>query len=226
MIRLVRVAAACAAVLLPLAAVADLETPDYHIVTAQAHTNLETGDFSMPQKVHLTRPGTDATADSAHGNSKKGIATLVGHVVVHDSGNAPEASGAGAAYHGSGPATLICDQLDVDAHAKLYTATGHVHFSQGPSSGSADRAVLNRGSGTLHLEGDVHLSQNGSTLSAGIVDYNLNTRDADMSGNPVQMTQPANQAAPPPSPAAKPRETPKPHGTAKPKPRPAPTRRP
>jgi lipopolysaccharide assembly outer membrane protein LptD (OstA) len=216
-IRYVRAAAVAAAALWPLAALADLETPDYHIVTAQAHTNLETGDFSMPQKVRLTRPGTDAVADSAHGNSKRGLATLVGHVVVHDSGNAPEAAGA-SAYKGSGPATLLCDQLDVDARAKLYTAIGHVHFTQGASSGSADRAVLDRATGKLHLEGDVHLSQNGSTLVAQTVDYNLNTRDADMTGSPVQMTEPANQTVATPSPGPKPRPT------AKPKPRP--TRRP
>jgi lipopolysaccharide assembly outer membrane protein LptD (OstA) len=205
---------------------ADLNTPAYHIVTDAAHTNLNTGDFEMPHKVHLTRPGTDAVADSAHGNSKLGTASLVGNVVVHDSGNAPEA-GAQNGYNGSGPATLLCDQLEIDAKAKLYTATGHVHFTQGTRSGTADRAVLNRGSGMLHLEGSVHLSDNGSTLSGDSVDYNLNTKDAQVHGSPAVMSQPANQ---PPQPARS--QSPKPQAPktkppkTQPKPTATPTRRP
>ncbi len=194
--------AAALALLCPAASAAaggsaDLNTPAYHIVTDAAHTNLNTGDFEMPHKVHLTRPGTDAVADSAHGNSKLGTASLIGNVVVHDSGNAPEA-GATNGYSGSGPATLLCDQLEIDSKAKLYTATGHVHFTQGTRSGTADKAILNRGSGMLHLEGSVRLTDNGSTLTGDSVDYNLNTKDADVHGNPAVMSQPANQ---PPQPA-------------------------
>ncbi len=191
------------------------DTPDYHIDTNRARYSLDTGDFTMPEKVHLTRPGTDAIADSAHGNSKLGTATLIGHVVVHDSGNAPEAAGV-APYRGSGPATLTCDQLDIDARAKLYTATGHVHFTQGTSRGTADKAVLNRANGNLHLEGDVHLSQNGSTISAQAIDYNLISKDADVQGSPVKMTQPVANPAPPPRPAEKPAAKPHPAATRKP----------
>lgn len=206
----------------PAAPTANLNTPDYHIVTDAAHTNLNTGDFDMPHKVRLTRPGTDAVADSARGNSKRGTATLTGNVVVHDSGNAPEAVGADA-YKGSGPATLTCDSLDIDTKARLYTAVGHVHFTQGTTAGSADRAVLNRASGSLHLEGNVHLSQNGSTLTSQTVDYNLNTKDAEVHGNPTEMTQPANQ--PPPAATSRPAST-KPKPKPKPQPKPTPTRRP
>jgi lipopolysaccharide assembly outer membrane protein LptD (OstA) len=92
-----------------------------------------------------------------------------------------------------------------------------VHFSQGARTGIADRAVLNRASGMLHLEGNVHLSENGSTLAADSVDYNLNTKDADVHGNPAAMTQPANKPVGPP-----PSATPK----AKPKPTPSPKRKP
>jgi lipopolysaccharide assembly outer membrane protein LptD (OstA) len=178
-----------------------LQTAAYRIETDETQANFNTGDFTMPHKVRFYRPGTDAVGDRAQGNSKRGTVSLFGNVVVHDSGNASEASD--AAYKGSGPATLTCDQLDVDSKARMYTATGHFHFTQGTRTGSADRATLDRNAGTLHLEGDVHLSDNGSTISANIVDYNLNTKDVQTHGSPTIMTQPAGQR-----PAAEPRQTP------------------
>ena len=214
---LAAVALACgAAAPAPAAQQNGLSTPDYRIETSETHWNFNTGDFTMPHRVRFSRPGTDAVGDKANGNSKQGTATLIGGVVVHDSGNAGEAGD--AAYRGSGPATLTCDKLEIDSKQKLYTATGNVHFSQGARTGISDRAVLNRASGMLHLEGNVHLSENGSTLSADSVDYNLNTKDADVHGNPASMTQPANKPpAPAPTPAA---------AKPKPKPKPSPTRKP
>ncbi len=203
-----------------------LSTPDYRIETDETHWNFNTGAFTMPHRVRFFRPGTDAVSDKATGNSKNGTATLIGSVVVHDSGNASEAGD--AAYHGSGPATLTCDQLDIDSKAKLYTATGHVHFNQGSRSGTADKAILNRGNGTLHLEGSVHLTDNGSTITTDVLDYNLNTKDVDVHGNPTDMSFPANRGvAPAPSPTT-PRARPgaKPKPTAKPKPAASPTRKP
>jgi lipopolysaccharide assembly outer membrane protein LptD (OstA) len=196
-----------------------LATPDYRIQTDETHWNFNSGDFTMPHRVHFLRPGTDAVGDKANGNSKRGTATLIGDVVVHDSGNATEAGD--AAYRGSGPATLTCDQLDIDSKAKLYTATGHVHFAQGTRTGTADKAILNRGTGKLHLEGDVKLTDNGSTLSAGTVDYDLNTKDAEVHGQPAVMTQPVS---PPPTPAPAPTTSAR-HKPAKPAP-PGPTRKP
>jgi lipopolysaccharide export system protein LptA len=214
-------AAAPAPAAAPAAASNGLSTPDYQIQTSETHWDFNTGEFTMPHRVRFRRPGTDAVGDKANGNSKQGTATLIGSVVVHDSGNASEAGD--AAYRGSGPATLTCDKLEIDSKAKLYTATGNVHFSQGARTGTADHAVLNRANGMLHLDGNVHLSENGSTLSAENVDYNLNTKQADVHGNPATMTQPANQPAPPPS-AAPPSQKPKPK--PQPKPKPSPTRRP
>lgn len=203
-----------------------LQTPDYRIQTDETHWNFNSGDFTMPHRVHFLRPGTDAVGDKANGNSKRGTATLIGNVVVHDNGNATETGD--PAYRGSGPATLTCDQLDIDSKSKLYTATGHVHFAQGARTGSADKAILNRGTGKLHLEGDVHLSDNGSTLSAASVDYDLNSKDAEVNGSPAVMTQPVS---PPPAPAPAPtkppkrkppaKAPPKPHNTAKPTPAPS-----
>lgn len=173
---------------------------NYHIETAEIDSNFENGDFTMPRKVHLTRPGTDATADRAHGNSKQGLATLQGNVVVHDSGSAPEAGG--LPYSGSGPATLTCDTLDIDSHAKKYTADGNVHFTQGTRHGTADHGVLDRGNNELTLTGNVHLADGDQSMSAESVEYNLVTRSAKIVGAPVMLTQPApsrNQPAPSPS---------------------------
>jgi len=187
------------------------DTPDYRIQTIETHYNMNTGVFTMPHRVRFFRPGTDATSDRAEGNSKLGTATLIGDVVVHDNGNASEAGDTSGAYHGGGAATLTCDKLDVDTKQKQYVATGNVHFSQGARSGSASRAVLNRGTGILHLEGNVHLSDAGSTASADIIDYNMNTRDVEMHGSPTTLTQPANRPVAPesPSPKPKPKPTPK-----------------
>ena len=166
-----------------------LQTKDYKIETAETKYNLDSGVFTMPRKVRFYRPGTDGTADRAQGNATAGTATLSGHVEIHDSGNAPEVS-RDKAYRGSGPATIWCDQLDVNSKAKTYAAQGNVRFSQGNKSGSAQRALLDRDRGTLHLEGNVHLSDNGATLSADVVDYNLNTKDVEFRGAPAVMTQP------------------------------------
>ncbi len=192
-----------------------LATPDYRIQTDETHWNFNSGDFTMPHRVHFLRPGTDAVGDKANGNSKRGTATLIGNVVVHDNGNATEAGD--PAYRGSGPATLTCDQLDIDSKAKLYTATGHVHFNQGTRSGTSDKAILNRGTGKLHLEGSVHLTDNGSTLSAATVDYDLNSKDAEVNGSPAVMTQPVSPA-PAPAPATTPAPKRKPSKSSRPSP--------
>src|ERR1700759_4243641 len=83
----------------------------YQIETDQTNWNLNSGDFTMPHEVKVTRPGTDARGDHAKGNTKLGPATLIGGVIVHDNGNAPEAKEAGSDYQG--PATITCDELTI-----------------------------------------------------------------------------------------------------------------
>lgn len=173
----------------PDAGAGGLATNDYRIETDETHWNFNSGDFTMPHRVRFFRPGTDAIGDRATGNSKRGTATLIGNVTVHDNGNAPEATGGGA-YNGSGEATLTCDQLEIDSKQKIYTATGAVHFSQGTRTGTAQRGVLDRGSGTLLLSGDVKLTDAGSTMSANVVNYNLNTKSVDVTGAPLVIKQP------------------------------------
>ena len=200
------------------------QTPAYRIETDETQANFNTGDFTMPHKVRFYRPGTDAIGDRAQGNSKRGTVSLFGNVVVHDSGNASEAGD--AAYKGSGPATLTCDQLDVDSKARVYTATGHFHFTQGTRSGSADKAALDRTAGMLHLEGNVHVADNGENMSGNIVDYNLNTKEVHAYGKPIELTQPVQQNAPAPRQTPPSRRTPVPRRTPSRAPSPKPSQAP
>lgn len=171
-----------------------LETPEYRIVTDDISYR-GNGDFTMPHHVSLARPGSEAVADRAEGNQKRGTIKLFGSVVVHDNGAAPEA-GSNDEYAKGGPSTLTCDELDVDSKAKVYTAIGHVHFEQGARKADAQRGVLNRGSGMLHLDGDVKTTDGASTLTAKNLDYNLNTKMILADGKPIVIKQPVPTPGP------------------------------
>lgn len=182
------------------------------IETDITNANSESGDFTMPKHVKFTRPGTDAVGDRARGNFKTGLVTLTGHVVLHDNGESPEAQRAGAAS-GGGPATLTCDELQVDTRAKVYVAIGNVHYRQGQRSATADNGKLDQGQHTLDLTGDVHMGDGDETLTAQTVHYNTLTKDLSTSGQPVKFTLPSSAGLPGtgstlPTPAAK--ATPKP----------------
>jgi len=182
-----------------------MEMYGYQIVTDQTNWNLNTGDFTMPHAVTVTRPGSDARGDHARGNTKLGTATLIGNVVIHDSGGAPEAKDAGSEYSSNGPSTITCDQLTLDSKSKSYDAQGNVHFTQGNRTAVAQRGVLNQLAHTLHLEGNVVLSEGGSSMKADVVDYNLQTKDVVASGTPGQpmVIQQPIDAAPAPAASAK-----------------------
>ena len=166
-----------------------MQTPFYHIETDETDLNQNSGDFKMPHRVKFSRPGSDAVADSAQGNDKRGTVTLLGHVVVHDSGSATASIGAPGGGAAGGPTTLTCDRLEIDSKAKLYTAIGSVHFAQGGRQGSAQRGVLDRGSNLLRLEGGVSLTDPNSALSANIVNYNLGSKVVDVQGAPAVLKQ-------------------------------------
>ena len=174
----------------------------YRIETDQTNWNLNSGDFTMPHEVTVTRPGTDARGDHAKGNTKLGTATLIGNVVVHDSGHAPEAKDAGSDYQG--PATITCNELTLDSKTKTYDAHGNVRFVQGDRVGTAERGVLNSTQHTLHLEGNVVLAEGQTSMKAAVVDYNLQTRDVIASGGPMIIRQPIPQRSPGPPPSPKP----------------------
>ncbi|HEY8297063.1 MAG TPA: LPS export ABC transporter periplasmic protein LptC [Candidatus Baltobacteraceae bacterium] len=120
-------------------------------------TNWNAGTFNAPTHVHLDRPGSTVDADRAAGNFKQKDATFYGHVVLHDQ-NGILTSVAGG-QRSPQPATLLCDELQVDGASKIYTATGSVHVTQGASSLQADRAVLDQFTHQLHLSGHVRLIQ-------------------------------------------------------------------
>jgi lipopolysaccharide assembly outer membrane protein LptD (OstA) len=179
-----------------------MEMNGYQIETDQTNWNLNSGDFTMPHEVKVTRPGTDARGDHAKGNTKLGTATLIGGVVVHDNGNAPEAKEAGSDYQG--PSTITCDELTIDSKNKSYDARGNVHFVQGNRVGTAERGVLNQNKHTLHLEGNVVLAEGQSTMKAAVVDYNLQTRDVVANGAPMVIREPIPAKSPGPAPSPKP----------------------
>lgn len=130
---------------------------DWHVATGQLDANWQTGAFSTPGHIELTRPGSDISANRAVGNFKTHSATLTGNVVLHDN-NGVLTNFAG--QNGSkAPATLTCDNLAIDGVSKTYVATGNVHFLQGGSDVRADRAVMNGTTHDLHLFGHVQLQQ-------------------------------------------------------------------
>lgn len=153
-----------AGLLLLAAAPAPVQSPgtgfsfaDWHFATTQLDANWQTGLFNAPVHVTLTRPGSDINADRANGNFKTHQALLTGHVVVHDT-NGILTNFAG--QQGSrAPATLTCDNLNIDGTKKTYTATGNVHYIQGSSEVRAERAVMDGITHEIHLSGNVQLTQ-------------------------------------------------------------------
>lgn len=174
----------------------------YQISTDSTNWNMTSGDFTMPHEVKVTRPGTDARGDKAKGNTKLATATLIGGVVVHDNGGAPEAQDAGKDYQG--PATITCDELTVDTKTKSYDAKGNFRFVQGNRVGTAARGVLNQTTHMLHLEGNVVLAEGATSMRANVVDYNLASRDVNASGAPMVIREPLPPKNPPPPPSPKP----------------------
>lgn len=132
---------------------------DWQVSTAQFDYNWQSGAFDAPSHITLTRIGSQIQADKASGNEKTKQAVLSGHVVLHDTNGVLTnfAGGPGKGPHK--PATLTCDTLQIDGATKTYTAIGHVHFTQGTSSATADRAVMNGLTHDLHLYDHVHLIQ-------------------------------------------------------------------
>jgi len=182
---------------------AGLQTRNMTIETDTSDSNIRTGDFTMPHHVKFTRPGTVVTGDSAHGNSNQDHVFIVGHVVLNDSGNAPEGKAAGAPSNG-GPSTLTCDQLEIDAKNKIYTATGNVHFTQGARTATSDYGRLDQGAHLLELRGNVHLMNGESTYSGKYLRYDTLTKDVHSEGDPMEINQsgsmPGPGKAPPPKP--------------------------
>jgi lipopolysaccharide export system protein LptA len=212
------VAASAAALAFCVAGAVTAAAPSAHVAgryytleTTALRYNVDTGAFASDAPIRITRPGLDAVAERAEGNTKTGAAVLRGNVKVHDRGGAGSLQGKNAT-----PATLTCDQLDVDGKADTYKAAGHARYESEIRTATAQTMVLDRKQKKLHLEGGVVLTEGESTARAAAVDLDLKSGEAVSSGSPVILTQPAS---PVPSPA----RTAGPRASAAPNPRPAPS---
>ncbi len=147
--------------------------------------NFKTGDFSTPNQVTMNRQGGDITGDRANGNYKTKAATLYGHVVMHDSQGNFAGLSSTSASNSRGPATLTADQVNIDGSAKIYTATGNVHYVQADTTVDAAKGVLNDDAHTLDLNGNVHIVQGDRNMQAQHVVYDTTTGKAHAEGNVV-----------------------------------------
>lgn len=154
----------------------------WSVHTASFDSNVKSGDFSVPGHVLLTRNGGDVNADRASGNQKSDVVTLYGHVVVNDvQGVFGTSSIAG---RGKGPARLTCDQLHVDGKAKVYVATGHVHYTQDTTISDSDTGRFDDTSHTMDLTGHVHVVNGPKLMSADRLHYNTLTGDIHAESDP------------------------------------------
>jgi lipopolysaccharide export system protein LptC len=187
----------------------------YKLETTTLRYNVETGAFASDAAIRITRPGLDAVADHAEGNTKTGAATLRGNVKVHDIGGPGSIQGKNAT-----PATLTCDLLDVDGKADTYRATGRARYESEVRTATADTMLLDRKHRKLRLEGNVTLMEGQSTAHAASVEMDLKSGEAITTGAPAVLTQPASPA-PSPARSSAPEASAKP--SAAPVPRPAPS---
>ncbi len=146
--------------------------------------NFKSGDFSTPAKIVMTRVGGDVSADHANGNYKRKILYLNGHVVMHDSqGNGLSSLEGSAPSQSAGPSTLTADQAQIDGAAKVYKATGNVHYVQADTVVDADSGTLNDAEHSLLLVGAVHITQGTRSMTARKVLYNTETGSAHAEGD-------------------------------------------
>jgi lipopolysaccharide assembly outer membrane protein LptD (OstA) len=146
--------------------------------------NFKSGDFSTPAKLVMTRVGGDVSADRANGNYKRQVLYLNGHVVMHDSqGNGASSLAGGESSSPQGPSTLTADQAQIDGAAKVYKATGNVHYVQADTVVDAEAGTLNDAVHTLLLAGAVHIVQGARSMNARKVLYNTVTGSAHAEGD-------------------------------------------
>ncbi|HEY8322335.1 MAG TPA: LptA/OstA family protein [Candidatus Baltobacteraceae bacterium] len=155
---------------------------DWVVHYTSADFNAKSGDFSIPDHVTITRASGDVNADRADGNGKKHLASLFGHVVVHD------VNGAFGTHLGSsaggGPATLTCDRLDIDDASKRYTATGTVHYVHADTVADADAGMLDDKAHLLKLDGNAHVVRTPKSIAADHITYDTLTNDVHAESDP------------------------------------------
>jgi lipopolysaccharide export system protein LptA len=176
-----------------------------HIQTDDVKYNLNTGDFTLKDRFTATRQGTDITADSGSGNSKKKVLHAQGHVVVHQT-KPIDSKGGTTGSVTQQPSTLTCDKLDVDGTSKLYQANGNVHLSQEGREAYADNGTLDETTSNLHLEGHVRIRDKEQYLEGDVVDYNTATGEMTAKGAPVTIRTPIETPGPAPAPTPRPKK--------------------
>lgn len=159
-----------------------VQVAGWTLETEQMDADTQSGDFSSPVKVHLTRTdGSTIDADRADGNYKKHQANLFGHVQIHDTtGTFGMKSGANAPHQ---PASLATDELHVDGITRVYEAQGNVHYEQGQSTADSDHARLNDNTHLLNMDGKVHVVEGERTLFADRATYDTVTGHGTADGN-------------------------------------------
>jgi lipopolysaccharide export system protein LptA len=183
--------------------------------------NSHSGDFSTSDHIAMTRNGGDINADRASGNSNSKLWTLYGHVIVHDVAGAFDSKNTPSTKN-KGPATLTCDQLKVDDKAKVYVATGHVHYTQDKTVADADHGTMDDQAHTMDLSGNVKIVDGPESLSGDRVHYDTATgqmhAESDTPGavlmefpggagpsiatpRPIHIRNPLNKKAPQPTPS-------------------------
>lgn len=155
---------------------------EWNLKTDQLSANLQSGRFSAPDHVVLTRTdGSVVTADRATGNYKQREATLYGHVSVHDTSGTFGLQSAQS--QSRGPGTLTADQLQIDDTSHLYDANGNVHYEQADTTADAQSAHLDDTTHVLTLNGKVHVVQGDRALDAQSVVYNTQSGLGSASNN-------------------------------------------
>lgn len=151
--------------------------------TSSLDFNQKNGDFSVPNKLLMTRQGGDVEADRANGNYKTQIFTLYGDVTMHDQSGNFAGMASGSITRPSGPATLTADQIRIDGRTRVYVATGHVHYVQENTTVDAERGMLNDASHMLYLSGNARVAQGLRNVVADRIAYDTVTGNAHAEGN-------------------------------------------
>jgi hypothetical protein len=81
-----------------------------------------------------------------------------------------------------GPSTLTADKAVIDGKAKEYKATGNVHYVSADTNVTADAGTLNDQTHDLFLQGNVHVTQGPRSVLADTVHYNTVTGQAHAEG--------------------------------------------
>jgi lipopolysaccharide export system protein LptA len=89
---------------------------------------------------------------------------------------------------------LTADRLQIDGAAKVYVATGNVHYTQADTNVTADKGTLDDSAHVLTLEGNVHVTQGSRSLAADRMHYNTVTGDVHADGKDVILQFPGGTA--------------------------------